>query len=127
MPESSARDDPFSMVPSVQPDRHVEVPGSADLDHVPLAGEAGREHPVRLLAVNDASYRFVDGGHSAGLNEAHRLHRAVAANGHGHEGIDVRDIGLGLVDRAPPLKNMFIRQAAGLAGEVPRLLKGEAL
>jgi 2-octaprenyl-6-methoxyphenol hydroxylase len=39
----------------------------------------------------------------------------------------VRDIGLGLVDRAPPLKNMFIRQAAGLAGDVPRLLKGEAL
>src|SRR6202140_3841963 len=38
-----------------------------------------------------------------------------------------RDIGLGLVDRAPPLKNMFIRQAAGLSGEVPRLLKGEAL
>ena len=39
----------------------------------------------------------------------------------------VRDIGLGLVDRAPPLKGLFIRQAAGLAGEVPRLLKGEAL
>jgi 2-octaprenyl-6-methoxyphenol hydroxylase len=39
----------------------------------------------------------------------------------------VRDIGLGLVDRAPPLKGMFIRQAAGLSGEVPRLLKGEAL
>jgi 2-octaprenyl-6-methoxyphenol hydroxylase len=39
----------------------------------------------------------------------------------------VRDIGLGLVDRAPPLKSLFIRQAAGLLGEVPRLLKGEAL
>jgi 2-octaprenyl-6-methoxyphenol hydroxylase len=39
----------------------------------------------------------------------------------------VRDIGLGLVDRVPPLKSMFIRQAAGLSGEVPRLLKGEAL
>jgi 2-octaprenyl-6-methoxyphenol hydroxylase len=39
----------------------------------------------------------------------------------------VRDIGLGLVDRAPPLKGLFIRQAAGLAGEVPRLLKGEVL
>jgi 2-octaprenyl-6-methoxyphenol hydroxylase len=39
----------------------------------------------------------------------------------------VRDIGLGLVDRAPPLKELLIRQAAGLAGEVPRLLKGEAL
>src|SRR3954447_7268398 len=39
----------------------------------------------------------------------------------------VRDIGLGLVDRAPPLKSLFIRQAAGLSGEVPRLLKGETL
>src|SRR5690349_20484805 len=39
----------------------------------------------------------------------------------------VRDIGLGLVDRAPPLKELFIRQAAGLTGEVPRLLRGEAL
>ena len=39
----------------------------------------------------------------------------------------VRDIGLGLVDRTPPLKEMFIRQAAGLSGEIPRLLKGEAL
>lgn len=39
----------------------------------------------------------------------------------------VRDIGLGLVDRMPPLKSAFIRQAAGLTGEVPRLLRGEAL
>ena len=39
----------------------------------------------------------------------------------------VRDIGLGLVDRMPPLKNALIRQAAGLTGEVPRLLRGEAL
>jgi 2-octaprenyl-6-methoxyphenol hydroxylase len=38
-----------------------------------------------------------------------------------------RDIGLGLVDRLPPLKGAFIRQAAGLSGEVPRLLRGEAL
>lgn len=39
----------------------------------------------------------------------------------------LRDIGLGLVDRAPPLKNLFIREAAGLTGDVPKLLKGEAL
>jgi 2-octaprenyl-6-methoxyphenol hydroxylase len=39
----------------------------------------------------------------------------------------VRDIGLGLVDRMPPLKDMLIRQAAGLSGEVPRLLRGEML
>jgi 2-octaprenyl-6-methoxyphenol hydroxylase len=39
----------------------------------------------------------------------------------------IRDVGLGLVDRAPPLKRLFIREAAGLTGEVPRLLRGEAL
>lgn len=39
----------------------------------------------------------------------------------------IRDIGLGIVDRLPPLKGAFIKQAAGLSGEVPRLLKGEAL
>ena len=39
----------------------------------------------------------------------------------------VRDVGLGLVERAPVLKDMFIREAAGLTGEVPKLLRGEAL
>ncbi|NVO12959.1 MAG: ubiquinone biosynthesis hydroxylase [Rhodoplanes sp.] len=39
----------------------------------------------------------------------------------------VRDLGLGLVDRAPVLKRVFVREAAGLSGEVPKLLKGEAL
>ncbi len=39
----------------------------------------------------------------------------------------VRDLGLGLVDRLPALKDFFIREAAGLTGEVPKLLRGEAL
>ena len=39
----------------------------------------------------------------------------------------VRDVGLGLVDRLPALKQLFIREAAGLVGEVPKLLKGQAL
>jgi 2-octaprenyl-6-methoxyphenol hydroxylase len=39
----------------------------------------------------------------------------------------VRDVGLGLVDRLPGLKRLFIREAAGLVGEVPKLLRGEAL
>jgi 2-octaprenyl-6-methoxyphenol hydroxylase len=39
----------------------------------------------------------------------------------------LRDIGLGMVERLPPLKRMFIREAAGFTGEVPKLLKGEAL
>jgi 2-octaprenyl-6-methoxyphenol hydroxylase len=39
----------------------------------------------------------------------------------------VRDVGLGLVDRLPVLKRLFIREAAGLVGDVPKLLRGEAL
>jgi 2-octaprenyl-6-methoxyphenol hydroxylase len=38
-----------------------------------------------------------------------------------------RDVGLGLVDRLPVLKEFFIREAAGVTGEVPKLLRGEAL
>ena len=39
----------------------------------------------------------------------------------------VRDIGLGMVERVPALKRVFIREAAGFTGEVPKLLRGEAL
>ena len=39
----------------------------------------------------------------------------------------VRDLGLGLVDRMPQMKSFFIRQAAGLAGPAPRLMRGEAI
>jgi 2-octaprenyl-6-methoxyphenol hydroxylase len=36
-----------------------------------------------------------------------------------------REFGLGLVDRMPVLKQLFVQEAAGLSGELPRLLKGE--
>jgi 2-octaprenyl-6-methoxyphenol hydroxylase len=39
----------------------------------------------------------------------------------------VRDVGLGLVERAPALKRLFMREAAGFTGDVPKLLRGEAL
>jgi 2-octaprenyl-6-methoxyphenol hydroxylase len=39
----------------------------------------------------------------------------------------VRDIGLGLVERMPMLKRLFIREAAGFTGDVPKLLRGEML
>ena len=39
----------------------------------------------------------------------------------------MRDVGLGLVERMPPLKRMFIREAAGFTGDVPKLMRGEAL
>jgi 2-octaprenyl-6-methoxyphenol hydroxylase len=39
----------------------------------------------------------------------------------------VRDVGLGMVDRVPALKRLFIREAAGMVGDVPKLLRGELL
>jgi 2-octaprenyl-6-methoxyphenol hydroxylase len=37
----------------------------------------------------------------------------------------LRDLGLGIVDNAPWLKRALVREAAGVSGTVPRLLKGE--
>ena len=38
-----------------------------------------------------------------------------------------RDIGMGLVSATPALRRGFMRQAAGLTGDVPKLLRGERL
>lgn len=39
----------------------------------------------------------------------------------------LRGVGLGLVDRLPGLKRLFMREAAGISGALPRLMRGEAL
>jgi len=38
-----------------------------------------------------------------------------------------RHLGLGLVNRAPTLKRFLMRHAMGVVGDVPRLVRGEAL
>ena len=38
-----------------------------------------------------------------------------------------RDLGLAAVNRAPPLKNFFMRHAMGAIGDLPRLARGEPL
>ncbi|MFQ6017820.1 MAG: FAD-dependent monooxygenase, partial [Kiloniellaceae bacterium] len=38
-----------------------------------------------------------------------------------------RDLGLAAVDRMPPVKRLFMRHAMGLAGDLPRLMRGAAL
>jgi 2-octaprenyl-6-methoxyphenol hydroxylase len=38
-----------------------------------------------------------------------------------------RDLGLGIVNAVPGLRRMFIRQAAGLTGDLPKLLAGQAI
>jgi 2-octaprenyl-6-methoxyphenol hydroxylase len=39
----------------------------------------------------------------------------------------LRDIGLAAVDRVPPLKRFLMRDAMGITGDLPRLLRGEPL
>jgi 2-octaprenyl-6-methoxyphenol hydroxylase len=39
----------------------------------------------------------------------------------------VRDAGLAVVNRMPPLKSMFMKEAAGQSGSLPRLMRGEAV
>ena len=38
-----------------------------------------------------------------------------------------RDLGLGLVNELPPLRRFFMRDAMGIVGELPRLVRGEPL
>lgn len=38
-----------------------------------------------------------------------------------------RNIGLGVVERIPALKRVFIREAAGFTGDVPKLMRGEGV
>jgi 2-octaprenyl-6-methoxyphenol hydroxylase len=38
-----------------------------------------------------------------------------------------RELGLGLVERVAPLKQIFMRHAMGVLGDLPRLMRGEAL
>ena len=38
-----------------------------------------------------------------------------------------RDLGMGLISSLPAMRRRFIREAAGLTGDVPRLLQGRAL
>lgn len=38
-----------------------------------------------------------------------------------------RDLGLGIVNRLPPAKRFFMRHAMGMVGDLPRMIRGEAL
>jgi 2-octaprenyl-6-methoxyphenol hydroxylase len=39
----------------------------------------------------------------------------------------LRDVGMGIVNALPGLRRAFMREAAGLSGEIPRLLRGQAI
>ena len=117
-----------------------------DAAHVihPIAGQGlnmGLKDVAALAeAIVDAARLGLDPGGATVLDHYQRWRRFdTMAMGIATDGLNrlfsnrseilraLRDIGMGLVDRAPALKQFFIREAAGLVGDVPKLLRGEAL
>jgi 2-octaprenyl-6-methoxyphenol hydroxylase len=117
-----------------------------DAAHVihPIAGQGLnlglRDVAALAEAIADAARLGLDPGGPDVLERYQRWRRFdTAAMGVATDGLNrlfsnrsdalriVRDVGLGLVDRVPALKGLFIREAAGLTGDVPKLLRGEAL
>jgi 2-octaprenyl-6-methoxyphenol hydroxylase len=124
-------------------DRLALVGDAAHVIH-PIAGQGlnmGLKDVAALAEVIvDAARLGIDPGSFAVLERYQRWRRFdTMAMGVATDGLNrlfsnksavlrlARDVGLGVVERLPALKHFFIREAAGLVGEVPKLLKGEAL
>ena len=117
-----------------------------DAAHVihPIAGQGlnmGLKDVAALAEVIvDAARLGIDIGAAATLDRYQRWRRFdTAAMGLATDSLNrlfsnrsdvlrlVRDVGLGMIDRLPSLKQLFMREAAGLVGDMPKLLKGENL
>ena len=133
----------LSVARSFIAERIALVGDAAHIIH-PIAGQGLnlglRDVAALAEAVADAMRLGLDPGSPAVLDRYQRWRRFdTMAMGVATDGLNrlfsnksdvlrlARDVGLGLVDRVPALKGLFIREAAGLTGEVPKLLKGEAL
>ncbi len=124
-------------------DRLALIGDAAHIIH-PIAGQGLnmglRDVAALAEAVADAARLGLDVGATDVLERYQRWRRFdTMAMGVATDGLNrlfsnssdvlrlARDVGLGVVERVPALKRMFIREAAGFTGEVPKLLKGEVL
>jgi 2-octaprenyl-6-methoxyphenol hydroxylase len=133
----------FAVARSFVADRVALIGDAAHMIH-PIAGQGLnmglRDVAALAEAIVDAARLGLDPGGATVLERYQRWRRFdTMAMGLATDGLNrlfsnrsdvlrlVRDIGLGVVERLPAVKDFFIREAAGLTGEVPKLLKGEAL
>ena len=124
--------------------RRVALLGDAAHGVHPVAGQglnAGlRDVAVLAETLTDARRRGQDPGEAAPLEAYQRWRRfdgaltAFATDGfarlfsNDRPGLRLlRGAGLGAVARIPALRRAFIREAAGLTGDLPRLMRGEPL
>jgi 2-octaprenyl-6-methoxyphenol hydroxylase len=124
-------------------DRIALVGDAAHVIH-PIAGQGlnmGLKDVAALAeVVVDAARLGLDPGSASTLEQYQRWRRFdTMTMGFATDGLNrlfsnrsdllraARDVGLGMVERLPRLKRLFMREAAGLAGEVPKLLRGESL
>lgn len=123
--------------------RRVALVGDAAHVVHPLAGQGLnvglRDVAALVEAVLDRARLGFDAGHGDALEHYERARRfdtltmGVATDGlnrlFSNDILPLRlgrDLGLGLVNRLPPLKRLLAREAAGHVGATPRLLRGEA-